>query len=127
MLNKHQKIALYMQDSLGSDYGKMGHGVMRYIANPIVCVIDSNHHGEKVKDVCTVPADIPVVSTIDEADGLGAEVLVLGTAPSGGKIPQEWYPPIEEALDLGLSLVNGLHNPLSEIFASHIRQTDHRT
>ncbi len=121
MLNKNQKIALYMEGSLGSDYGKMGYGVMRYITNPIVCVIDSSHHGKRVKDVCAVPADIPVISSISEAHQLGAEVLVLGTAPSGGKVPEEWYPPIEHALSLGMSLVNGLHDPLSELFADKVQ------
>ncbi len=120
MLNKNQQIAIYMEASLGSDYGKMGYGVMRYIANPVACVIDSTHTGKLVKEVCTVPADIPVVSSVEEAHKLGAQVLVLGTAPSGGRIPESWYPPLEQALSLGMSLINGLHDELSAIFADKL-------
>ncbi|MFT5260191.1 MAG: putative NAD-dependent epimerase/dehydratase family protein [Saprospiraceae bacterium] len=120
MLNKQQKIAIYMEGSLGSDYGKMGYGVMRYIANPIVCVIDSTHAGKKAKDVCSVPADIPVVADIKDAYQLGAEVLILGTAPSGGRVPDSWYPPLEQALSFGMSLINGLHDPLSETLADKL-------
>ena len=45
----------------------------------------------------------------------GADVLVLGTAPSGGRVPDEWYPPLRHALGLGMSLVNGLHDRLNEL------------
>ena len=51
----------------------------------------------------------------------GAEVLVLGIAPSGGKIPESWNPVIEEALDNGLSIVNGLHDVLNERWSQHIK------
>ena len=88
MLKQHQKIAIYMEDNLGGDYGKMGHGVMRFMENPIVAVIDSNHAGKKVNQACSLPFDYPVVGNVDQAAELGAEVVVLGTAPSGGRFPQ---------------------------------------
>ena len=34
--------------------------------------------------------DIPILGRIEEAIALKAEVMVLGTAPSGGRLPQEW-------------------------------------
>jgi len=123
MLDKNQKIAIYMEDNLDSDYGKMGYGVMRYIPNPVVCVIDSTHKGMRVKDACSLPYDYPVVSTVEEAHQLGAEVLVLGTAPSGGRVPDEWYPPLREALQFGMSLVNGLHDKLNDKLGESIQDT----
>ncbi len=114
MLDKNQKLAVFMEANLGSDYGKMGYGVMRYIANPVICVIDSTQAGKRVKDACSLPFDYPVVATVKEARELGAEVLVLGTAPSGGKVPDDWYPPLEQALECGMSIVNGLHDRLNE-------------
>ena len=114
MLNKQQKIAVYMEENLDSDYGKMGFGVMRYGPNPVCCVIDSVHAGKRVNQVCALPFDYPVVATIREAAASGAEVLVLGTAPSGGRVPPEWMHPLTECLQLGMSIVNGLHDNLND-------------
>ena len=124
MLNKNQKIAIYMEGNLDSDYGKMGYGVMRYIANPVVCVVDSENAGRRVKDACPLPYDYPVVTNIAEASALGAEVLVLGTAPSGGRVPDDWIAPLQEALALGMSLVNGLHDRLNDSLGNHIIEPD---
>ena len=114
MLDDRQKIAVYMEGSLDSDYGKMGFGVMRYSPNPVCCVIDSAHAGKRVGRVCELPFDYPVVATVKEAADLGAQVLVLGTAPSGGRVPAQWLHPLTECLQLGMSIVNGLHDNLNE-------------
>lgn len=120
MLKENQKVAIYMQDSLGTEYGKMGYGVMRYIANPVVCVIDSRHSGSTVRQICNLPFDIPVVDSIERAHALGSDVVITGTAPSGGRIPADWLPELAKALSLGMSIVNGLHDSLNEIFASEL-------
>lgn len=120
MLEQQQKIAVYMEDNLDNDYGKMGYGVMRYIPNPVVCVVDSTNAGKRVCDACDLPFSYPVVKDIAAARELGAEVLVLGTAPSGGRIPAEWLPPLEQALGLGMSLINGLHDQLNEMIGHRI-------
>lgn len=126
MLNKNQKIAIYMEANLDSDYGKMGYGVMRYIANPVACVIDSVHAGKRVQDACSLTYDYPVVASIEEAHALGAEVLVLGTAPSGGKVPEDWHAPIRQALAHNMSLVNGLHDRLNELFGEEIKNSENQ-
>ena len=124
MLNPDQKIAIFMEGNLNSDYGKMGYGVMRYIRNPVVCVIDSTNAGKKVKDASPLPYDIPVVADVASANALGAEVLVLGTAPSGGRVPDDWYPPLQQALSAGMCIVNGLHDKLNEQVGDFIIDAD---
>ena len=93
--------------------GKMGHGVIRYSPNPLVCVIDSVHAGSDMATVAGMPKAVPIVATIREARELGADVLLLGIAPGGGLIPQEWYGAIDEAVGLGMSVLNGLHDHLA--------------
>lgn len=105
-----------MENALNTDYGKMGFGVMRYSENPIVCVIDSNFAGQTVREAVAYEFDFPVVGSVEEAFDLGAEIFVLGTAPSGGKIPAEWKEPIEQALRSGMSLINGLHDRCQDKF-----------
>ncbi len=121
MLQEHHKLAVYMEGSLGSDYGKMGYGVMRYSPNPVICVVDSTHAGKKVCDACDLPHTFPVVATPDVARGMGADVLVLGLAPSGGRVPGEWFPHLRRALELGMSIVNGLHDRLNDQLGGEIR------
>jgi len=121
MLKPDQKVALYMEGFIHSDYGKMGLGVVRYLQNPIVGIIDSKHAGSNIKKEHPIERDIPIYEKLDQVIDKGAEVLILGIAPSGGKIPIAWLPIIKEALSLGLSLINGLHENLAQRFTGQIQ------
>ena len=123
MLRKDHNIALFMQDSLGSENGKMGYGIMRYGTNPIICVIDSKQAGQSVRQACGLPFDVPVVASIAEAQALGANIIITGTAPSGGRIPKDWLPALHEALGRGMSLVNGLHDSLNELLKAKLSES----
>lgn len=113
-----------MDGALDTDYGKMGLGVMRYSPNPISCVIDSKYHGLTVRQAIGQPFDYPVVMSVDEAFQKGGEVLVLGIAPSGGKFPDSWDVPICRALELGMSLINGLHDDLNARFGAFLHASN---
>ena len=120
MLKPNQKVAIYMEGYLHSDYGKMGLGVMRYHKNPIVGIIDTVNAGSNINQQHPIDRDIPIFNKLDQVIDQGAEVLLLGIAPSGGKIPDTWLPLIEQALGKGLSIINGLHDPLSHRFSHQI-------
>ena len=109
-----------MEGYLHSDYGKMGLGVMRYHQNPIVGIIDTANAGSNINQQHPIDRDIPIFNKLDQVVDQGAEVLLLGIAPSGGKIPDTWLPLIEQALGKGLSIINGLHDPLSHRFSHQI-------
>ncbi len=111
-----------MEENLDNDHSKMGFGVMRYCPNPVCCVIDSTHSAKRLNQVCDLPYDYPVVATVDEAAKLGAEVLVLGIAPSGGYLPDKWSNEIRDSLQLGMSIVNGLHDRLNDRFGDLLQK-----
>ncbi len=113
MLKPHHSIALYMEGHFGHSVGKLGYGVLRYSSNPVACVVDSTQVGAKVGEHLQIDRSCPIVSTLREATALGANVLVLGIANSGGVIPDEWRPALDEAVTSGMSIVNGLHEPLA--------------
>ena len=113
-----------MEGFLHSGFGKMGLGVARYLQNPIVGIIDSEHAGSNINREHFIDRDIPIFEKLDEVVDQGAEVLLLGISPSGGKIPDAWLPLIEEACDRGLSIINGLHDKLSQRFAAHLQNPD---
>ncbi|MCY4229146.1 MAG: DUF1611 domain-containing protein [Gammaproteobacteria bacterium] len=121
MLQPHHRIAIYMEENLDSDFGKMGFGIMRYSKNTISCVIDSKNAGKTVREACLLPFGYPVLADIDQAAKTGADVLVIGIAPSGGRIPDSWLEPLSKAIQHGMSLVNGLHDPLHEKFGNSLK------
>lgn len=116
MIDSTQPIAIYMQEALGLDIGKMGYGILRYSPNPIACVIDADHAGKMVSEVISTPRDCPVVGSVAEARALGAQILALGTAPPGGKLPEAWRGGIVAAISSGMSLFNGLHEPMAHLY-----------
>lgn len=116
MLRREQRIALYMEGASNDDIGKMGFGVLRYASNPIVCVVDSQASHRDMRETGRVDRSCPIVATVSEAVAMGADVLVLGTAPPGGLIPEAWWPDLHRAVESGMSLINGLHDLLAPHF-----------
>ncbi|MCP3970076.1 MAG: DUF1611 domain-containing protein [Rhodobacteraceae bacterium] len=121
MLDPSRPIAIYAEATMGLINAKMAEGIIRYGQNPVAAVIDSKAAGRKVGDLCKMQSDVPIVATLGEAIARGAAVLVLGTAPSGGRIPPEWMAVLQAAVDAGLSLVNGLHDPLNPVLGHHLK------
>ena len=121
MLKSDHRLALYMQDNLNSDYGKMGYGVMRFCDNEIVGIVDSIHAGKTVSQVTDLPYDYPVLNDVEEAIKAGANVLVIGIAPSGGRIPENWLSILSNAVRQGMNLINGLHDPLNEKLGNDLK------
>lgn len=113
MLEPTRPLALYMEGNLTKPAGKMGFGLLRYAPNPMACVIDSEHAEQDAAAITRIPRPCPVVASVAEAAALGAEVFVLGIAPPGGRVPEDWLGAIDEAVARGLSVVNGLHDRLA--------------
>ncbi len=121
MLDPHLPIAIYAEAYMGDPHAKMAEGILRYGRNPIVAVIDSHAAGKRVRDMTRIDSDVPIVTTLDDAIDLGAQVLVTGTAPSGGRIPPEWIAIFQAAIDAGLHLVNGLHDRMNDLFGASLK------
>ncbi len=50
-----------------------------------------------------------------QAAAAGARSLLIGVAPTGGRIPDHWLPVLLEAIGTGLDLVAGLHTRLNGV------------
>ena len=50
--------------------------------------------------------------TVQAAAKTGVKSIIIGVAPVGGKIEEEWLKVLEEAAELGLDVVSGLHHRL---------------
>lgn len=102
-----------MEGAVGDPTGKMGYGLLRYRPEQIVAVIDSTKAGQALPDLVGIPHAAPIVDSVAAAMKLGADVLILGIAPSGGKLPVEWLLELDSAVERGMCLVNGLHDKLA--------------
>ncbi len=124
MFATKKKLCIYMEGALDNDSGKMGFGLLRFSKHPIVAVIDSKFAGMTVQQAVGLPYHVAVLASVSEAIDQGAEIMVLGIAPSGGKFPIAWDQPVKEALTKGLSLINGLHDDLNRRFGHLVSQKD---
>lgn len=120
MIKSTDKIAVWMEASLDDDYGKMGISALRYLDNEILCVIDSVFSGKSLSEVSIIQKNIPIVKSINEAKSLGCNVLLLGVLTSGGLRPKSWDIVLKEALEKGMSIINGLHDQVSPTFSKYI-------
>jgi len=114
VLSSNQSLVIHFDDQMPKRNGKMGHGVLRFTANPVVACIDQHRKGEDSHDVLGFGPSCPVVGTVKQALQYGGEVLVLGMAPSGGRLPKHMFDEVDYAVENGLSVANGLHQPLAD-------------
>ena len=66
----------------------------------VVIFIDKKYSNSNISDHYSNLNPVPVVIDLESAIKLKAEVLILGIAPSGGKVPSDWYPIIKMALSV---------------------------
>ena len=63
---------------------------------------------------CQVTLGLPDM-TPAEAAANGGGSLVVGVAPKGGRIADNWIPVLRAAVDAGLDIVSGMHDSLSDV------------
>ena len=104
---------------LNSSSGKTAHGLIRGTDRfNIIGVVDEKSAGKDAGEVLDGKhRNIPVYGTIKEfiqSSDRKAEYCVIGVATKGGVIPDALKIMLREALENGFSLVNGLHDYVSD-------------
>jgi uncharacterized NAD-dependent epimerase/dehydratase family protein len=112
-----RRLVILAEGNFGFHHGKTAVGVIRYGPDDVVAVIDSTQAGGNVSSI--LPGrDIPIVATLHEA--LAADptrrpdTLLIGIAPTGGKLPDSWRATILAAIEAGLDVHSGLHTFLGD-------------
>jgi uncharacterized NAD-dependent epimerase/dehydratase family protein len=98
------------EGQFGAHSAKTAYGVIRYGRDDVVAVLDSTRAGDNVATF--LPGhDIPIVATLSEAlaSPERPDALLIGIAPTGGRLPAEWRSIIGDAIDGGLDVLSGLH------------------
>ncbi len=116
------KAIVYCEGAFGTTYGKTAHGLVRRSRRyRVVSVVDSHHAGKDAGDVLDgrtlgIPIEADIETAVDAAVGRGlpATHLVIGIAPDGGRLDTAARGDVRRAVDLGLNVVSGLHDYLSD-------------
>lgn len=96
-------------------HAKTAHGVLRYARDDVVAIVDGAHAGKQLRDVCPgLGRDAPIVASVRESLPWNPSSLLIGVAVSGGALPSAFRSQINEAIDAGLEIVNGLHQFVGE-------------
>jgi uncharacterized NAD-dependent epimerase/dehydratase family protein len=113
--HRPRRLVILTEGQFSAHNAKTAQGVIRYGTDPVVALLDSTIGGRNVAE--WMPGhDIPVVATLGEALALPQppDALLIGIAPTGGKLPLEWRAVILAAIEAGLDIHSGLHTFLGD-------------
>jgi uncharacterized NAD-dependent epimerase/dehydratase family protein len=113
-----RRLVILAEGNFGFHHGKTAMGVIRFGTDRILAVIDSTQAGRNVREWLGDSGryDIPIVASLNEALGFlpRANGLLIGIAPTGGRLPDDWRVVILAAIRSGLDIHSGLHTFLSD-------------
>nr|MDR4507789.1 DUF1611 domain-containing protein [Candidatus Brocadiaceae bacterium] len=104
-----RRLVILTEGKLDVLEAKTAVSVIRYCKDNVVAVIDRYNAGKNLESIIGTGKDIPVFSTVEETLSLKPTTLLIGIAPSGGLLPQEWRVHIAAALKNNLHIMSGLH------------------
>jgi uncharacterized NAD-dependent epimerase/dehydratase family protein len=105
-----RRLAILTEGQWHVHNAKTAMGVIRYGTEPVVALLDSTIAGRNVAE--WMPGhDIPIVATVGDVLVLPEPptALLIGIAPTGGRLPAAWRTTILEAIAAGLDVHSGLH------------------
>lgn len=100
------------------DFGPMtsktANSVIRYRPGQVAAVLDRSQAGRTVEEVLGFGGDTPIVASVAEGLARGANAVLVGIAPQGGRLPEEWRGWLLEAVEQGCEVWSGLHTFIAD-------------
>ena len=113
-----RRLVILAEGNFGFHHGKTAMGVIRFGTDRVVAVVDSTQAGRNVREWLGDSGryDIPIVASLSDALGFlpRANALLIGIAPTGGRLPDSWRAVILSAIRSGLDILSGLHTFLGD-------------
>ena len=85
-----RRYAILAEGRFADTSAKTAHGLIRYGKDEVVCVMDSTLAGSAAGVFPDLGRDAPIVGTLQEALELSPTSVLVGLAPAGGRLPEEW-------------------------------------
>lgn len=112
-IKNKQRLAILLHEGILGQHGKTGLTLLRYSQAEIVAVIDYECAGESLPQLTGINCNAPIVDSMASAMAYQPDVLAIGIAPSGGRLPEAWRQEVKQGVAAGLSVLNGLHTPMA--------------
>ena len=109
-----KRYAILAEGSFNPRDSKTANAVLRFMPEAAVALIDSTQAGRTAQQVIGYGGDTPVVSSFQETLKYSPNRLLIGIAPIGGELPDEWRIIVLDAIGEELDIVSGLHTFLSD-------------
>jgi uncharacterized NAD-dependent epimerase/dehydratase family protein len=109
-----RRIVILAEGKFSPLESKTANQAIRYIPNEVVGVIDSRLIGRTAQDILGFGGTIPIFPDLRTSLQTKPDTLLIGIAPTGGRLPDAWRTMILEAIDNKLNIVSGLHTILSD-------------
>ena len=111
MTTPKHRFLIIADGEFGPLSSKTANSCIRYFPERIVAVLDRKQAGKTVQDVLGFGGNIPVVGDFERgiAQGKGATAVLIGIAPAGGRLPDEWKGWLRSAIEQKLEIWSGLH------------------
>jgi uncharacterized NAD-dependent epimerase/dehydratase family protein len=110
-VSRDLKFLILTEGLFGPLTSKTANSCIRYTPERVSAVIDSRRAGKTSEQILGFGGDIPVVASVEA--GMSCKptpnALLIGVAPTGGRLPQEWRTMVLAAIDRGLEIWSGLH------------------
>jgi len=110
------RFLLVADGQFGPMTSKTANSCIRYFPERITAVFDRLEAGKTVQDVLGFGGAIPVIGDFARAlaAGGGATALIVGIAPAGGRLPDEWRAWLKQAIERKVEIWSGLHTFISD-------------
>jgi uncharacterized NAD-dependent epimerase/dehydratase family protein len=111
-----QRFLIIADGEFGPLTSKTANSCIRYFPERIVAVLDRRQVGKTAQDVLGFGGTIPVVGDFERgiAEGKGATAVLIGIAPPGGRLPDEWRGWLRTAIERRLEIWSGLHTFIAD-------------
>jgi uncharacterized NAD-dependent epimerase/dehydratase family protein len=110
MLDPRQhRFVIIADGAFGPLTSKTANSCIRYFPERIIAVFDRIEAGKTAQDVLGFGGAIPVVGDFAQGLALGPSAILVGIAPVGGQLPDEWRDWLKLAIARGLEIWSGLH------------------
>lgn len=113
---------VYCEGAFNTPNGKTAHGLVRFTERyKVVAIIDSKYKGNDAGKVLDNKANgIDIFAKLENAyhaakiNGFTPTYFVIGLAPDGGRLPKKARQAVKQAIEMGLNIICGLHDFLSD-------------
>ena len=109
-----RRFAVLVEGARGPMDAKTATALARYRPECLAALVDPARAGATSRELLGAGGDAPVVAGLDGAQAAGANAVLVGVAPAGGRVPEAWRPLLLEALRRGWDAWSGMHELLAD-------------